>query len=284
MIAIAPCAPIFKEPNDMPDASPTAPSPAWPRAGFWDRATAIAVDLLIINLVIAVIGLALTGVADAKVRVNNTVLNVVDCTAAGPVPAGLALPSGFEAGDARRCTRSVLGIAHDWEFVVSEKATAAEDPKDRRRIRLPIDRMGQPVQVFYLDDLRLIVLGVYLFVLEWRFGASLGKRVFGMRVQSLGGAPLDMVQTGKRILPRLVVLLGASMTDSTIGSTEVYWISVNLMTTRSIADFGVWSDVLSLLALAYLISFIVATVRRSLPLHDWWAGTDAVRSPAPPTR
>jgi hypothetical protein len=44
----------------MPDASRTVQSPASLRAGFWDRAVAIAVGLLLISLLVAVIGLALT--------------------------------------------------------------------------------------------------------------------------------------------------------------------------------------------------------------------------------
>jgi uncharacterized RDD family membrane protein YckC len=218
------------------------------------------------------------------VRVANTVLNVVDCTASEPVPSGLALPDGFEAAEARRCTRSVLGIVHDWELVVREKATAGEDPKDRRQIRLAADRIGHPVQVFYLDNLMLLLLAAYLFVLERRFGATLVKHTIGIQVRSLGGAPLGIVQAGKRILPRLIVLLSASATDSILGSsTETHRILLSLVTSRSIADFGLWSDVLNFMALAYLISFVVATSRRTLPLHDRWADTEAVRPIAPPS-
>lgn len=255
------------------------------RAGSWDRAVAIAVDLLLINLLIAVIGLALTGVTGGKVRVANTVLNVVDCTSSEPVPSGLELPDGFEAGDAHRCTRSVVGIVHDWKLVVSEKATVGEDPKDRRQITLSADRMGRPVQAFYLDDLILVVLAAYLLVLEWLFGATLGKYIVGIRVQSLGGAPLDIIQAGKRMLIRLIVLLSGSPTGSTIeSSAETHRISLTLVTSHSIGDFGLWSDGLKFLVIAYFISFIVATSRRFLPLHDRWAGTEAVRSIAPPSR
>lgn len=261
-------------------------SPTSSRASCWDRAVALAVDLLLINLLIAVIGLALTGVTGGKVRVANTVLNVVDCTSSEPVPSGLKLPDGFEAADARRCTRSVLGIAHDWKLVVSEKATAGEDPEDRRQITIPADRMGRPVQAFYLDDLILVLLGAYLLLLEWRFGATPGKYMVAIQVRSLGGAPLDIVQAGKRVAIRLLVLAlpPASVTGSTLGpSTETHRISLNLVSSHGIADFGVWSDGLAILTMVYVISFIVATSRRSLPLHDRWAGTEVVRSFAPPS-
>ena len=38
------------------------------RASFWERAVAIAADLLLINLIIAVIGLALTGATGGQAR------------------------------------------------------------------------------------------------------------------------------------------------------------------------------------------------------------------------
>lgn len=269
----------------MPDASRTVQSPASMRAGFWDRAVALAIDLLIINLLIAIIGLALTGMTGGNVRVASTVLNVVDCTSSEPVPSGLELPAGFEAADARRCTRSVLGIVHDWKLVVSEKATAGEDPKDRRQVAIPTDRIGRPVQAFYLDDLILVLLAAYLLLLEWRFGATPGKYCVGIKVQSLGGAPLDIVQTGKRILLRLIVLASEGPAESVVGSPEKnHWISFKLVTSHTDFDFGLWSDGLTVLAIVYVIGFIVATARRSLPLHDWWAGTEVVRSIAPPSQ
>jgi hypothetical protein len=120
---------------------------------------------------------------------------------------------------------------------------------------------------------------------DWRFDATLGKHIVGVQVRSLGGAPLGTAQAGKRILPRLIVLLSANATDSILGSsTETHRISLNLVTSRSIADFGLWSDVLNFLALPYLISFVVATSRRTLPLRDRWADTEAVRPIASPSR
>jgi uncharacterized RDD family membrane protein YckC len=251
------------------------------RAGFWGRSVALGIDLLVISVLIAVIGLASTGLTGGKVRVANTVVDFFDCTGSEPPPRDLPVLEGFEGADARRCTRSVLGIAHDWRLVVREKMTAGEDERNRRQVSIPLDAKGHPVRAFYLDDLIPLVLAAYLLLLEWRFGTTLGKRMVGIRVRSLGGGPMDFVQAGKRVLMRLIVLLPASTTQILPGSsTESHGITFGLRLTllHSIPDLGTWSDVLNVLALAYLVSFIVTTSRRTLPLHDRWARTEAVWS------
>lgn len=97
---------------------------------------AIGVDVLIINLAVLFVGLALAEVTGGRVRVASAGFNVVDCTSSEPVPAGLPLPNNVEAASARRCTWSVLGIAHDWRLVVMEKPATGEDPSDARQITL----------------------------------------------------------------------------------------------------------------------------------------------------
>ena len=88
---------------------------------------AFGIDVLLINVLVSVIGLASTGLTGGKVRVANTVVDVIDCAGSEPPPSGPGVPDGFDGADARRCTRSILGIAHDWTLVVREKTTVGED-------------------------------------------------------------------------------------------------------------------------------------------------------------
>jgi uncharacterized RDD family membrane protein YckC len=240
-------------------------------------------------VLVAVIGLASTGLTGGKVRVASTVVDFVDCAAREQPPPGLPILDGFEEADAHRCTSSLLGIAHDWTLVVREKITTGEDDRNRRQVRIPLDSKGHPVRPLYLDDLIPLVLAAYLLLLEWRLGTTLGKHIVGIWVHSLGGGPMDLLQAGKRLLPRLIVLLSASPIQTLPGSsTAPHRITfgltmppIGLTVPPSIPDLGIWTEVLNVLAFAYLISFIVTTSRRTLPLHDRWAGTEAVRSPAP---
>jgi uncharacterized RDD family membrane protein YckC len=251
------------------------------QAGFWHRAIALAIDILLINLVVAVIGLALTAVTGGTIRVANTVFNVIDCTSSEPVPAALAAAAGFAAADSHSCTRSLLGFVHDRVSVMTERPTGGEDGDDLRRIITPVDDTGRIVEAFYLDDLILALLAAYLLAFEWRAGATIGKRILAIRVQSLGGSVLDILQVGKRTLVRIVVLFAAELGQSgNLPSADVHRIGVRLISTHSTADLGLWSTVLMALALAYFISFSIATSRDSLPLHDRWAGTEVVRPDA----
>ena len=265
----------------MSNATRSTVLPASVRPGFGQRAVAIGVDLLLVNLLVAAIGLAAMGLTSDRVRVANTVLNVFDCARSVPVASDLTLPGGFKAANQRLCTRSVFGIEHDWALVVSERVTVGEDAKDIRQITIPADRTGRPVQAFYLDDLILVVLGVYLLLFEWRLGTTIGKFIVGISVRSQSGAPLTVFQAGKRILPKLFVLLvavGTTGSNLSPSSAANYWINLTLVTSYSTADFGLWSEALKLIACVYLITSIVASARHMQPLHDQWAATEVVYS------
>ena len=56
----------------MVETSQPSRPPAGSHAGLWQRALAIGVDVLIINLVVALIGLALLEVTGERVRVAST--------------------------------------------------------------------------------------------------------------------------------------------------------------------------------------------------------------------
>ena len=263
----------------MVETSQPSRPPAGSHAGLWQRALAIGVDVLIINLVVALIGLALLEVTGERVRVASTIFNVVNCTSSEPVPAGLALPDDFEAASARRCIWSVLGIAHDWKLVVAERPAAGEDPDDVRQITLPTDETWRPARPFYLDDLILVILAPSLILLEWWFGATIGKYVVGVRTRLLDGATLTLPAATKRNVIKLIVLAAGTgeVLVRRLPPTDTQVFNLKLVTSHGIDHLGVFADVLQLLALAYVISVVVLTVRHRRLLHDQWAGTDVVR-------
>lgn len=262
----------------MVETSQPSRPPAGSRARLWERGVAIGVDVLIINLVVALIGLALVEVTGGRVRVASTTFNVVNCTSSEPVPAGLALPGDFEAASARRCTWSVLGIAHDWRLVVTERPAAGEDSSNVRQITLATDEAWRPARPFYLDDLVLVILAPYLILLEWWFGATIGKYVVGIRTKLLDGATLTLPAATKRNVIKLIVL--AASTGETfvrLPPTASQVFNFKLVTSHGIDHLGIFADVLLLLALAYVISVAVLAVHHGRLLHDQWAGTDVVR-------
>jgi uncharacterized RDD family membrane protein YckC len=247
------------------------------RARFWVRVVAFGIDVLLVNLLISVVGVALMGLTDGKIRIAKTVVDVVDCASRQSLPPGLPVPDGFEVADVSRCTRAVLGVAHDWTLVVRERMRAGADEEARRQVKIPLDAKGQPVHAFYLDGLIPLVLAVYLLLLEWQFGTTPGKHFFFIMVRSLGGRPMDFAQAGKRLLLRLVVLLQESNVETPPGSSTASHRMTFEITTHGIPDIGIWSTVFSVLAFVYFINFIITTSHRALPLHDRWARTEAVR-------
>jgi uncharacterized RDD family membrane protein YckC len=249
------------------------------RAGFWARFLAFGADALIVNVLITAIGLSAMGLTGGMVRLANAVVNTVDCSRSEPPPPGLALPDGFDVADARRCTHAVLGIVYDRTLVVRDRIAAGADEgdSDGSQVSIPLDAAGHPVSVLYLDGLIPLVLAAWLLLLEWRFGTTPGKHIFGIMVRSLGGGPMDLVQAGKRLLPRLIVFALASVVQILPGSsTGTHWINFGI-TLNGNLDLGNWTGALNLVALCYVVSFAVATSLRMPPPHDWWAGTEAVR-------
>jgi uncharacterized RDD family membrane protein YckC len=248
-------------------SDPAAAPPQAKRAEPLVRAVAFVFDLLLVHTLVAAIGLGATELTGGSVRVANAIDDVRTCGASQPIPPELSVPRGFAGGDMRRCTRTVYGFAYDRMLIVRAAPSDSGAETDRRQISIPIDATGRPVHAFYLDSLTPLVLALYLLLLEWRWGVTLGKLVFGARVVTLAGGPIDVGQAAKRALIRALVVLCSAETQIGLGMTTAY----------GLPDLGVWSQMLNLLALAYLIVFAIATLCGLLPPHDWWAGTQVVR-------
>jgi uncharacterized RDD family membrane protein YckC len=239
------------------------------RAGFWRRAAAFVGDLLLVHLLVAAIGLAATELTGGRVRVANTIDDVRRCGGWQPIAPDLPVSDEFARGEMRRCTRSVHGFDYDRTLIVREAPSGDLADTVRKQITITIDADGRPVRAFYLDSLTPLVLGLYLLLLEWRFGATLGKRIFGINVVTLAGGPIDVWQAGKRALLRALVVLCS-------GETQV---GLRMTTAYVLPDLGVWSQLINLLALIYLAAFAIAASSGLPPLHDLWAGTQVVLTP-----
>jgi uncharacterized RDD family membrane protein YckC len=64
-----------------------AASGSWVRGGFWRRAFAFLIDVMLVSAVIALIGVPFYGPTDGAIRVSNTVIHATSCTAIAP-PTG----------------------------------------------------------------------------------------------------------------------------------------------------------------------------------------------------
>jgi hypothetical protein len=256
------------------------------RARFWRRVFALVIDVCAVGAVIAAIGMVLFWATDGRIRVANTVINASMCAQGGAMPVGLDLPAGFNVNHVARCTRSFFGIVHDRTLTVSE-VTRSGSVTSTRSITFPTDADGRPIEAFYLDYLTIFILIIYLIVLEWRLGTTLGKDTLYMRVRPLGDGPMTAAAAIKRTLvyfiPMYPVML-AAVPAIALGPARVLALLPYFL-------FAYFVGVV--LTVAFALNFILAVRRGNLPWHDRWAGTEVIRTkftappgqrnPAPPS-
>jgi uncharacterized RDD family membrane protein YckC len=284
----------------------TQPVPA--RAGFWRRVVAITLDVFIVSAIVTVVGIGLATVTGGAVRVGgappNTNASVISpdtngthCERSDLEPAerqALSLPSDFKVSSVGRCTAFAFGIPYDWMLSVSEQIQTG-NVTHRRNMALPLDPTGHLTRAFYLNVWLIFFVAFYLLVCEWRFGATIGKRLVGIRVRTLDGARMNFGQAGKRVLIRMVPFLPAMVLASyatIVGpmkfagspildirghsgnntSTAHYWLGFNLTMPTLLNQPAVW-----LFVIVFAGNFIIAASRRKLPWHDRWAQTEATR-------
>jgi uncharacterized RDD family membrane protein YckC len=242
------------------------------RAGFWRRALAISIDLALIAFVATIAGVLLFGPTDGRVRISGALIDVTRCSSVDPQRLVLANPPPFHITDARRCTKSFFGLVHDRTLQV-EEVTRSGTITYRRGVTYPVDADGRAVQVFYIDNLLYVLFVGYVLWLEWRFGQTVGKRIMHIRVQSLGGGPIDFAQAVKRsvirFLPWLVLLLPIALLS--MFGADVFFAFVPG------AVLWILALVAIVAALIYVVNFVQTTRRRELPWHDRWAATEVVR-------
>jgi uncharacterized RDD family membrane protein YckC len=241
------------------------------RGGFWRRVLALLIDAMLISLLVGIIGVPLYGPTGGAIRVSSTFVNDTTCTATSPNRPGVRLPMDFTPTGAGICVRRFFGLEHDRTLII-QQITKSGAVTYSRVISLPVDAEGRVVKPFYLDNLTLVLIAIYLFLLEWLIGTTIGKRILGLRVRSLDGARITLSQSAIRTLSRMIALapifvftLGMVMLEPTRATTLL---SDNLITI-TVVTIG-W-------ILAFFVNFAVTVRRGNLPWYDQWAGTEVVR-------
>jgi uncharacterized RDD family membrane protein YckC len=249
------------------------------RGGFWRRVFAILVDVILLSVLVDLVGVGLASVTAGQIRLDDTFVKYSTCLNVTK-PDGLELPDGFTPTNITRCTKSFLGVSYDWKLNVVEQVQVRPGTTYTRSFSVPLDPNGQMARPFYLDSLLLPLLAVYAFLLEWRFGATVGKLVLRLRVRSLEAGPLHPGQVGRRtamrmfpFLPLLLIFLLLMLIDPVKGASWLF--QPTMVKFLSIAAVGGASVTLPILIFG--LNFLVAARRRDLPWHDRWADTEVVR-------
>jgi uncharacterized RDD family membrane protein YckC len=241
------------------------------RAGPWHRSVAFIADVFIVSVIVSLVGIWLAGVTGGSIRAKQAIGSRIRCTVGETTLVEFTLPPNTKVDRLERCTKEFLGIPHDWWLIVRAR-TEDIDGSSVAVITVPLDPMGHTTDALYLDSLVILVFGIYAFMAEWRFGATVGKRLRGIRVRSLGGAPVDAVRAAKRGMMRMAAFIPSTIaTACAAGSTTFAWWLFEHPASKIIG--GVIS---ALWCVAFAANFLVATARRALPWHDRFAGTEAI--------
>src|SRR5262249_11814944 len=133
----------------------------------------------------------------------------------------LPLPAGFKLTNAQHCITTFLGRMVDRNLVLTEVTHSEKGEYEltyTRSLSYPVNGHRQTTDAIKLENFWIFLLFAYLLLAEWRFGTTLGKKLLGVRVRSVGGGVLTLGQTVKRLL---VLFIPFSMFAMTLLGTEM---------------------------------------------------------------
>jgi uncharacterized RDD family membrane protein YckC len=242
------------------------------RAGFWRRALALAIDVVVVAFIVTVAGTILFALTGGQVRLSTALIDTVSCAQVDPQQLVLPNPPPFRITHAERCTKRFFGYVHDRTLRVSE-VTQSDSVTYIRAVTYPVGADGRLVPADYIDFMIYVLLVVYVLVLEWRFGRTIGKRLVGIRVQSLGGGAMTFEQAVKRSVIRFLPW-PLFMVPFVLPLFTSYDAFFSFMTSTNAQAIML---IFIVAVLVFVGNFVKATRRRELPWDDRWARTEVVQ-------
>ena len=241
------------------------------RAGqelFWLRITAAAIDLVAAVALAQLAAVALYAASDGRLR-SSTLAKVAHCRAMSSVSAklvqGVAAPPGAQPVAANMCTVSTLGLETARYVTVGLQAQDGEVVRTMAFSR-PVDRQGEPVTPVILDWAYPLAFILAMSAAEWLAGATLGKRLVGLRVRAEGGGRLP----AHRALGRNLAIWGGLALVLVAPLAAAVW-GIRLGPTGYYTAVGA----LALLVLAPVAMLTLAAPRA---LYDRWTGAEVEKA------
>jgi uncharacterized RDD family membrane protein YckC len=249
-----------------------------PRAGFWRRFAALLIDMAVVliplQIVLVIVFAQTNGAVQGSFGITSTACAPVDTLPEGidPIP-----PADFNTFV--ECRTSLFGFDTQRVLTVS-KVTQTENTSSSLFYSYDLGADGRPrSDVWDAGWVSMLLLLVYLVVMEFRTGATLGKRVLSIKVRDVAN-PLGVgVPFGKAAGRNLAMMIGAI---PLVMLQIITWLRVAgggadpLETLLS--SFNIAMTIIGgLVILAWLIWIVISVARKRDPIYDWLAGTTVVR-------
>jgi uncharacterized RDD family membrane protein YckC len=153
-----------------------------PRAGFWRRASAVLVDIVIVCAPLQVVAIVLFATTSGMVQ-NSSGIVFRTCVPAKEIPQGLTPPPPANANAATECSARFFGMETARTLTVSRiQREGATTVSVKRNYML--DRSGHVINGYPLDWVVAALFALYVIAFETRRGATIGDRVLGISVFS----------------------------------------------------------------------------------------------------
>jgi uncharacterized RDD family membrane protein YckC len=244
-----------------------------PRAGFWRRTMALVIDTIVVSLPIQILVVLLFALSNGAVQTTSGIA-FNNCLVTAELPQGLNPPPPAGSNRAVICRTSFFGLETARRLIVSRVTKEGIVTKTFSRT-YALDAQGKPTSAISLDGVVVLALFIYLITLEYRSGATWGKRLLAIRVADIGEPARVGIPLRKAVVRNLLIWAWAVPLLAVL----LVFLIVSHGDWESLMEgsFFVWFSFAAILAVACLVWIIVQAARKLDPIYDKIAGTAVLR-------
>lgn len=244
------------------------------RAGFWRRIGALLVDSMVVLLPLQILVAILFAQTNGAVQGNFGFVSTI-CAPLSSIPAGLQPPPPTDVNSVSECRSSLFGFETSRALTVGT-VVQKDNVTSGRYMTYALDADGKPTTPFDVTWLALLVLLIYLIFLESRSGATVGKRLLGMRVIDPANPARVGIPLGKAVIRNLAMWIGAI--PALLMMIMILFLSTDPLGAMSGSGFWLAFTAAALIEIAWFIWIIVSVSKKRDPIYDRIAGTSVLRT------
>lgn len=242
------------------------------RAGFWRRVGALVIDSIVIFLPLQILVVILFTLTNGNVQ--GGFLVSTECRSVGNIPEGLQPPPPANANFANLCTSKFFGFPAVHMLVVGI-ASQKDNTTTTVSMSYPLDADGNPTNALDMNWAGVVLLTLYLIAMEWRSGATIGKRLLKMKVVEAGSIANGGIRLSRALKRNLAMWIGAI--PALLIYTKVIFFSADPMAVMTSRGFWLTAIVALLIQAGWLIWITVSVSRKDDPIYDRLAKTSLIR-------